>query len=82
MAHIVKFPVPDELNRFFKESRTRLTVLIQALNLSSEKGVLDERQYRALLIYTGINPARDLCYFDQVILQYHIDNYYGLDIQI
>lgn len=82
MGKILKFPVPDELNQFFVESRRKLSVLIQALNMSNEKGFLDKRQYQALLDYCGIVPTRDLCYFDQVILQFHIDNYYGLDIRI
>ena len=82
MGKVIQFPVSNEFNQFIKMSHSKLKILIQALNMSNEKGFLNKLQYQALLTYCNINPARDFCDSDRAILQFHIDNYYDLDIQV
>ena len=79
---IIQFPISVEMNQFIQISRSKLKVLIQACNMSNEKGFLDKRQFQGLLNYCGIDPVRDFTSEDRAILQFHIDNYYELDVQV
>lgn len=82
MGKIIQFPVSYEMNLWCQQSKSKLKVLIQACNMSNEKGFLDKRQFQALLNYCGIDTVRDFTSEDRAILQFHIDNYYELDVQV
>lgn len=79
---IINFPTPEEYLWFLQDSEARLQVLIEALNLAHEKGYLDKRSFNGLISYCGVDLNRDLSYIDRYILQFHITNYYNLDIKV
>lgn len=79
---IIKFPVAWDYTDWITQSGLKLKVIIEALNMANDKGFLDERQFKALLDYCGIDTTQDFTDADRAILQFHIDNYYGLDIKV
>lgn len=76
---IIEFPISKEYEQFIKTSHSKLLILIQACNMSNEKGFLNNWQFKALLDYCGVNIDRDFTSADRAILQFHIDNYWNLD---
>lgn len=79
---IIDFPTSWEYLDWIAQSSLKLKVIIEALNMSNEKGFLDKRQFQALLDYCGIDTYRDFTDADRAILQFHIDNYYDIDIKV
>lgn len=79
---VIDFPCDYEYLEWCAMSSLKLKAIIEVLNMSNEKGFLDKRQFQALLDYCGVDPHQDFTDQDRAILQFHIDNYYDLDIQV